>query len=94
LGASGETTILARHTAVVPADPEEPVAGIRFEHGAMAVHNYSRRDLWIDPGDGAGPRPIGPGSVVNTRIGNLGHGWELHFGPPGSTHRWAVVNQL
>ena len=94
LGTSGETRILARHAAVVPEDPEEPVAGMRFEHGTMTVHNYSRRDLWIDRGDGAGPRPIGPGSAASTRAGNLGDGWELHFGPPGSTHRWAVVNQL
>jgi eukaryotic-like serine/threonine-protein kinase len=94
LGQSGETRILARHAAVVPRDPEEPVAGMRFEHGSMTVHNYSGQNLWIDRGDGAEPWPIGPGSAASTRTGNLGNGWELHFGPPGSTHRWAVVNQL
>lgn len=94
LGTTGETGILARHAAVVPEDPEEPVAGMRFEHGSMTVHNYSRRDLWVDRGDGAGPRRVGPGAAASTRAGNLGAGWELHFGPPSSTHRWAVVNQL
>jgi hypothetical protein len=94
LSMSGETRILARHAAVVPEDPEQPVAGMHFDRGSMTVRNYSRRDLWIDRGDGAGPRPVGPGSAASTRTGNLGDGWELHFGPPGSTHRWAVVNQL
>lgn len=94
LSTSAEVRLLARHAAIIPSNPEEPVAGVVFEYGSMTVHNYSRRNLWLDRGDGAGPQPIGPGASASTRAGNLGAGWELHFGPPGSTHRWAVVNQL
>jgi len=91
---SEETRILARHAAFVPTNPEALVAGMALSGDWATITNYSRGDLWIDRGNGAGPVAVSPGATSTTRISELGEGWELHFGRPGSTHRWAVVNML
>lgn len=90
LSTDWENRILARHAMVAPGDPEEPVAGLRLAGEHTTVVNHGSRPLWIDRGDGRDPVECRQGMSVSARTS----GWSLHFGPMGSTHRWAIVKKV